>query len=102
MGGSFLFTFEPHVPLADAEMSLHLAMFALEGLAGRVRVRLDASYQVDAENHVIRIDGSTRVGQMIARVFAGLLFREFGEDAFHIERVQPQSVTTHQPEEIYA
>jgi hypothetical protein len=102
MGGSILFVFEPHVPLAEAEMSLHLAMFAVEGLAGRVQVRLDANYQVDADKHVIAIDGGNRVGQMIAHVFAGLLFREFGEDAFHIERVQPQSVTTHQPEEVHA
>jgi hypothetical protein len=35
---------------------------------------------------------------MIARVFAGLLLREFGEDAFRVERVsntpdaQPQEV----------
>jgi hypothetical protein len=104
MSGSFVFVFEPHVPLAEAEMSLHLAMFAVEGLAGRVQVRLDANYQVDADKHVIAIDGSNRVGQMIAHVFAGLLLREFGEDAFHIERVHPgneQSVTT-QPEEVQA
>lgn len=100
MSGSFLFAFEPHVPLADAEMSLHLAMFAVEGLAGRVRVRLDASYQVDAENHVIRIDGNTRVGQMIARVFAGLLLREYGEDAFCAEHVTKP--INPKPQEVHA
>lgn len=99
MAGSFLFRFEPHVPLADAEMSLHLAMFAVEGLAGRARVRLDATYQIHAESYVIRIDGSTRVGQMIARVFAGLLLREFGEDAFCVRHVinQPDP----KPEEVH-
>jgi S-methylmethionine-dependent homocysteine/selenocysteine methylase len=29
--------FEPSVPLMDPEMSLHLAMFAAEGLLGRAR-----------------------------------------------------------------
>jgi hypothetical protein len=105
MSGSFLFVLEPRVPLADAEMSLHLAMFAVEGLAGRVRVRLDCNYQVDGAKNAIVIDSSTHVGQMITRVFAGLLLREFGEDAFHIERVNPikeQSVTAHQPQEVHA
>lgn len=105
MIGLFLFTLEPHGPLAEAEMSLHLAMFAVEGLAGRVQVRLDANYQVDADKHAIAIDGSNRVGRMIAHVFAGLLLREFGKDAFHIERVHPtkeQSITTHQPKEVHA
>ncbi len=91
MDGSFLFTFEPHVPLVDAEMSLHLAMFAVEGLAGRAQVRLNASYQIDAASRAIRIDGSTRVGQMIARVFTGFLLREYGEDAFCVEHVTTQT-----------
>lgn len=80
-------------------------MFAVKGLAGRVQVRLDANYQVDADKHAIAIDGGNRVGRMIASVFAGLLLREFGEDAFHIELVHPgkeQTVTTHQPEEVHA
>jgi len=98
MGGAFVFRFGPHVRLSDAEMSLHLAMCAVEGLAGRAQVRLSAAYQVDPENHAIGVDASTGVGQMIARVFAGLLLREFGEDAFRVERVgntpdaQPQEV----------
>jgi len=102
MGGTFLFVLEPNVPLADAEMSLHLAMFAVEGLTGRVRVRMDASYRIDDESHAIRIDGTRRVGQLIARVFAGLLHREFGEDSFHIERRPEQAAASQQPEEAVA
>jgi hypothetical protein len=100
MGGSILFRFEPHVPLAEAEMSLHLAMFAVEGLAGRVQVHLNANYQIDAEKHTIAIDGHSRVGRMIARVFAGLLLREFGEDAFSVEHVSNQS--NPQAQEVHA
>jgi hypothetical protein len=105
MSGSILFIFEPHVPLADAEMSLHLAMFAVEGLAGRAQVSLDGNYQIDADKHVIAIDGGNRVGQMIARVFAGLLFREFGEHTFRIERTQndqPHPTITNPLEEVCA
>lgn len=99
MADSTLFVFEPHVALTDAEMSLHLAMFAVEGLVGRVQVRLDGKYQIDADKHAIAIDGGNRVSQLIARVFAGLLNREFGEDAFRIERVNSHS---QQLEEVYA
>ena len=85
--GAFRFVFEPQVSLAEAEMSLHLAMFAVEGLVGRARVRLDGNYHLDERGHAIVIDASKDVGQMISRVFAGLLLREFGEDAFHVRRV---------------
>lgn len=84
--GAFHFSFERHVPLAAAEMSLHLAMFAVEGLVGRVRVRMGASYVIDEMSHAIDIDGDKCVTQLVARVFAGLLMREFGEEAFRMER----------------
>jgi hypothetical protein len=94
------FAFEPEVSLTEAEMSLHLAMFAVEGLVGRVRVRLDTKYHLDESNRTIVIDTRMPTGQMVARVFTGLLSREFGEDAFHAEHVNelpqqlPQEVQT--------
>ncbi len=105
MGHSFLFILESNVPLTEAEMSLHLAMFAVEGLAGRARVRMDASYRIDEGGHAILVGAGNRVGRMIARVFAGLLHREFGEEAFHIERVDQssaRSVNRRQGEEAVA
>ena len=83
------FRFDGEVRLADAEMSLHLAMFAVEGLFGRARVRLDAEYDLIEQDHCIDVDGGTEVGAMIVRVFTGLLLREFGEDSFRIERMTP-------------
>ena len=80
------FEFEPTVSLADAEMSLHLAMFAVEGIFGRARVRLDAEYELNEEDHEIAVDASTEVGAMIVRVFTGLLLREIGEDSFQVCR----------------
>ncbi|MEO2034847.1 MAG: hypothetical protein ABGZ35_22430 [Planctomycetaceae bacterium] len=91
----FRFEFEPSVPLTDPEMSLHLALFAVEGVFGRANVRLDAEYQIDETQHAIVIDGTTEVGALVVRVFTGLLLREFGEDAFRVERI---SSPTHQPE----
>ena len=81
------FVFEPGVSLVDAEMTLHLAMFAVEGLLGAARVRLDFSYCVDAPRRTILVDGTTDVGEAIARVFTGLVLREFGEASLRVRRV---------------
>lgn len=81
--GAFHFEFERQVPLAATEMSLHLAMFAVEGLVGQVRVRIEVKYVLDEDAHAIVISDG-RVGEMVARVFAGLLLREFGEEAFQV------------------
>jgi len=96
----FRFQFESDIPLDEAEMSLHLAIFAVEGLFGQARVRLDAGYALDVEAHALMIDAANEVGSTIVRVFTGLLVREFGEDAFEVQRVE--SVPHHEHEEICA
>lgn len=88
----YRFHFEPRVSLAEAEMSLHLAMFAIEGLIGRARVRLGARCNLDEPDRTIVVNACKPAGRMIARVFTGLLLREFGEDAFTVERVNQNSV----------
>jgi hypothetical protein len=92
---SYRFEFEPVVPIIDAEMSLHLAMIALEGLHGQAQVRLEAAYHVDESSRTITVNGTTDVGADLVRVFTGLLIREFGEDAFEV-RSMPCAAT---PEE---
>ena len=84
----FRFQIDPRVPLEEAEMSLHLAMFAVEGLVGQARIRLDVGYYVDEPRRVIIVDGSNEVAGAVVRVFTNLLMREFGEDAFRVERMQ--------------
>ena len=83
---TYRFEFEPAVLLAEAEMSLHLAMIALEGLFGRAGLRLDARYRLDEADRAIAVDGSTQVGESLVRVFAALLIREFGDDCFTVKR----------------
>ncbi len=87
----FRFEFEPTVLLTDAEMSLHLAMYAVEGLFGEARVRLEASYHLDGARRSLTVDGGNEVGAAIVKVFTRLLIREFGEDGFHVRRVEPKS-----------
>ncbi|MEX0718359.1 MAG: hypothetical protein WD066_17320 [Planctomycetaceae bacterium] len=83
---AYRFEFQPHVSLSDAEESLHLALFAVEGIFGRAQVRLDARYELDETGHAVMLDTTTLVGETVLRVFTGLLLREFSEDAFSVRR----------------
>jgi len=81
---AYRFEFEPTVPLPEAEMSLHLAMYAVEGLYGEARVRLEANYQADEAQRTISVDGASEVGAAIVKVYTSLLLREYGADAFRV------------------
>jgi hypothetical protein len=88
-GPAYRFDFDGEIPIAEAELTLHLAVFAVEGLFGQARVRLDAGYHLDEPRRAIIVDGGTEVGRALVRVFASLLLREFGEQAF---TVRPSAV----------
>jgi len=95
----FRFSFSTDVPLDEAEMTLQLATFAAEGLFGMARVRIDFGYHVDAARRAILVDGTKEVGATVVQVYAGLLLREFGDDAFRVERMPSQQ---HQQQEAAA
>ncbi len=92
----FRFSLSSEIPLEEAEMTLQLATFAVEGLFGMARVRLDVGYHLDPNRHAILVDGTTEVGATVVRVFVGLLLREFGEDAFQVDRVGSSATTVSQ------
>jgi hypothetical protein len=96
----FRFGLSTDVPLDEAEMSLQLATFAVEGLFGPARVRLDLGYHLDEARHAIFVDGTNEVGATVARVFTNLLLREFGEGGFRVERLAHS--TAHQTQEVAA
>jgi len=83
----YRYTFKPEIPVQQIGDSLFLAVFASEGLHGRAQVRLDAAFFLDEKNRTCVVDATTPVGQSIAQIFTGFLAREFGEDAFTVERV---------------
>jgi len=87
MNGAFRFVFKKDVSVVDAELSLHLAIFAIEGLFGVARVRLDVSYHIDELRRVIVVDASNEVGEALVRVFTNLLLREFGDDSLQVVRI---------------
>lgn len=90
----YRFELERSVPIDEAEMSLHLALFAVEGLFGQARVRLEAAYHVDEPRSAIVLDATTEVGAAVVRVFTSLLLHEFGGDSFHVRRVEPATPAT--------
>jgi len=87
---TYRFKFEPGVSLTEAEQTLHLSLIAAAGLHGEAVVRLQAAYTVSEQERVVTVDGSTEVGATIAKIYAGLLLREFGADLF---QVRPTSAT---------
>ncbi len=87
----YRYNFNAKVPLQDVEDSLLLAVLATESLYGRALIRLDASFCLDASRRSCVVDAATDVGRAIARIFTGLLTREFGEEAFKVERIAAES-----------
>jgi len=83
----YRYNFDSKVPIRDVEESLLLAVLATECLHGRALVRLDASFCLDSKKRSCVVDAATDVGRAIARIFTGFLSREFGEEAFKVERV---------------
>jgi hypothetical protein len=75
------------VPIEEVEASLLLAVMATESLHGESQSRLDIAHFLDPVKRACVIDVGTQVGRDFNRLFIGFLRREFGEDAFRVERV---------------
>lgn len=83
----YRYRFGESMALREAEDSLLLAVLAVESLYGRSPVRLDAAFCVDREKRSCVVDAGSEVGRAIARIFTGFLTRQFGEEAFRVERL---------------
>src|SRR5262245_3161562 len=83
----YRYAFAPGAPLEEVEATLALALLAVQALHGEAQARLDAAHYLDAGGRACVIDAGTAVGRDLNRLFTGLMRREFGEDAFAVERV---------------
>ena len=83
----YRYSFQIPVALDQVEDSLLLAVMAAEGVHGQSQVRMDGEFLLDESKRACVVDATTPVGETIARVFTTFLVREFGEDAFAVERV---------------
>lgn len=84
----YRYCFAPNVSFEEVKASLVLALLATESLHGQAQVRLDAAHAVDDDKRSFVVDASTLVGRDLNRLFAGFISREFGADAFQVERVE--------------
>lgn len=89
----YRYEFQPGVPLDEVESSLLLAVLATEALHGESQTRLDAGHFLDPVERVCVIDAGTPVGRDVNRLFVGFLRREFGDDAFQVERIDSSEAT---------
>jgi hypothetical protein len=95
----YRYAFTADVPIEEVEASLLLAVMATESLHGEAQVRLDAAHYLDPAKRACVIDAGTPVGRDINRLFVGFIGREFGADAFTVERIEDHD---HQPQEAAA
>lgn len=85
---AYRFAFDKQVSMHEVRETLLLAVLVLHSLHGESCVRLDAAYLVDDVRRGCVIDSSTEIGRALARVFTGLVTREFGETAFRVSRAR--------------
>ncbi len=97
-GDVYRYRFTEEIPLRDTEESLLLAVLAVESLYGRSPVRMDAAFCLDREQRSCVVDAGSDVGRAIARIFTGFLSRQFGEEAFRVERVGAPTAEAIPPE----
>jgi len=95
----YRYCFARSISFEEVKASFMLAIMATESLHGPAQVRLDAAHAIDAEKRLCVIDASTPVGRDINRLFVGFVSREFGEDAFRVERIETAQEHT-QPQEV--
>ena len=96
----YRYTFGSAARMQDVEEALLLAVLAVESLHGQSRVRMDASYCVDADKRSCVIDATSPVGRDLCRIFTGFTIREFGEAAVKVRRIGESPVAAPQPQKV--
>lgn len=86
----YRYRFTADLPIEEVEASFLLAVLATESLHGEAQTRLDAAHYLDPNLRALVIDAGTQVGRDLNRLFTGFIAREFGPDAFNVERVSKQ------------
>ena len=82
----YRYQFPSEIPFVDIEAGVVLALFATCSLHGESQTRMDAAHVVFEESRTVVIEADTDVGRDLNRLFCGFVTREFGENAFDVER----------------
>ncbi len=85
------YTFLPSLDMTEVQATVTLAILATESLYGEARVHLETRHSFDAEKRTCVIDATGEVGRNLNRLFLGFVSREFGPEAFRVQRRQDAS-----------
>src|SRR5262249_31216781 len=99
----YRFAFDSDVSLDEVEGTMALALIGVQALHGEAGARLGAkplqgeagagwgaAHYLDRLRRACVIDGRTRVGGDLGRLFTGFLTREFGEAGFTVDPAEPR------------
>ena len=92
----YRYRFPSKIAIEDIESTFLLAIVGIESLHGEAQTRMDLSHTFDTTLRGCVIDASSLAGRNLARLFTGLLSREFGSDSFQVERIgaaSPEPIT---------
>ena len=84
------FIFTGPSTMDEVRGTLRLAELAVESIYGHDRVHLETHASLDERLRCCAIDTSSKVGRVLATVFAGFIRQEFGSDGVRVQRI-----TTH-------
>jgi len=85
---AYRYRFAEHINILDAEVTLHLAIIAAEGLYGETRIRMDVECVIDESIRAIVVDADTDVGRDVNAMFTHFLSAQYGWDVFDVRRVE--------------
>ena len=95
MNGICRFRFSDEIEREAIETQLAQAVVGAECVFGQSRVRIGAAYVMADDGKQLAIDVSNEVGEHIAQLITGLITRQFGEDAFSVERIGETTGANH-------
>lgn len=84
----YRYVFEPRTPIEEIEATLLLAILAAESLHGEAQVQLDVAHYLDRGSRACVIGSDSEVGRDLNRLFIGYVLREFGAEAFKVDRIE--------------
>jgi len=96
MTEKYRFRFADGITNEQIEERLFLAATNTENVFGEAAMRLDASFRFDKAQRVCVIDRGTAVGRHLAKLFISYISKDFGDDAYTVERVadEPEQIIT--------
>src|SRR5262245_45507348 len=91
MACTYRIQFGDTLNLNDVQETLLLAELAAESIHGVAAVVLSGMHALDRQSKICEIDATAPAGQDLSRLFISFLLHEFGEGAFHVQRMDKLS-----------